>query len=200
MIRWRGDFLSVDPVVTDASTGNGFNRYTYTNNNPYRYIDPDGRLSCEDKVGNCSGGRSDVHFTETDSSGGGGPSKPVTPVGVNDINGNPVIGGNGKQLQIPAGIDLAFFAKNGRESYAKAGSDARIEFIAYDLIKFYRGFSWDLQRLKGGNFDYRFIDGATVAIGIYETSAEIDIGTLLSVQNLVARSSKYPANTVFDPI
>jgi FlaG/FlaF family flagellin (archaellin) len=35
--------LSIDPVVTDANTGDSFNRYVYANNNPYTYIDPDGR-------------------------------------------------------------------------------------------------------------------------------------------------------------
>jgi hypothetical protein len=35
--------LSIDPVTTDANTGDSFNRYDYTNNNPYKYIDPDGR-------------------------------------------------------------------------------------------------------------------------------------------------------------
>lgn len=39
-----GRFLSVDPVTTDASTGGHFNRYVYGNSNPYRYIDPDGRV------------------------------------------------------------------------------------------------------------------------------------------------------------
>ena len=38
-----GRFLSIDPVVTDANTGGSFNRYTYANNSPYKYIDPDGR-------------------------------------------------------------------------------------------------------------------------------------------------------------
>jgi RHS repeat-associated protein len=38
-----GRFLSVDPVTTDAKTGGQFNRYVYAENNPYRYIDPDGR-------------------------------------------------------------------------------------------------------------------------------------------------------------
>ncbi len=38
-------FLSLDPVTTDASTGVGFNRYGYANNNPYRFVDPDGRQS-----------------------------------------------------------------------------------------------------------------------------------------------------------
>jgi len=38
-----GRFLSIDPVVTDANTGGSFNRYAYAANNPYKYIDPDGR-------------------------------------------------------------------------------------------------------------------------------------------------------------
>lgn len=41
-----GRFLSIDPVVTNAKTGSGFNRYVYANNNPFRYVDPDGRESC----------------------------------------------------------------------------------------------------------------------------------------------------------
>ncbi|NDI87664.1 RHS repeat protein, partial [Undibacterium sp. B2R-29] len=36
-------FLSTDPVVTDADTGKSFNRYTYALNNPYKFVDPDGR-------------------------------------------------------------------------------------------------------------------------------------------------------------
>ena len=35
-------FLSVDPIVTDEKAEH-FNRYEYANNNPYRYVDPDGR-------------------------------------------------------------------------------------------------------------------------------------------------------------
>jgi RHS repeat-associated protein len=38
-----GRFLSIDPVVTDANNGSSFNRYVYGANNPYRYVDPDGR-------------------------------------------------------------------------------------------------------------------------------------------------------------
>lgn len=38
-----GRFLSVDPVTADGSTGGNFNRYWYANNNPYKFVDPDGR-------------------------------------------------------------------------------------------------------------------------------------------------------------
>jgi RHS repeat-associated protein len=36
-------FLSIDPVLTDVNTGESFNRYDYAANNPFKYIDPDGR-------------------------------------------------------------------------------------------------------------------------------------------------------------
>ena len=38
-----GRFLSVDQITTGATDGSSFNRYAYGNNNPYFYVDPDGR-------------------------------------------------------------------------------------------------------------------------------------------------------------
>ena len=38
-----GRFLSIDPVGFKSSNAMLFNRYAYANNNPYKYIDPDGR-------------------------------------------------------------------------------------------------------------------------------------------------------------
>jgi RHS repeat-associated protein len=38
-----GRFLSRDPVMTQANTGGNFNRYAYAKNNPYSYVDRDGR-------------------------------------------------------------------------------------------------------------------------------------------------------------
>lgn len=38
-----GRFLSVDPVTTHESPTGAFNRYRYASNNPYSFIDPDGR-------------------------------------------------------------------------------------------------------------------------------------------------------------
>ena len=38
-----GRFLSVDPVTTEADSGGHFNQYNYANNNPFGFVDPDGR-------------------------------------------------------------------------------------------------------------------------------------------------------------
>ena len=38
-----GRFLSIDPVATDANSGSMFNRYRYADNNPFKFVDPDGR-------------------------------------------------------------------------------------------------------------------------------------------------------------
>jgi len=38
-----GRFMSMDPVGFVATNPMSFNRYLYVNNNPYKYVDPDGR-------------------------------------------------------------------------------------------------------------------------------------------------------------
>jgi RHS repeat-associated protein len=72
-----GRFLSIDPVTTDANTGGSFNRFVYANNNPYRFIDPDGRSSCADKE--CKTSTIDSTITRAD----GEPTK------INFVNDNP---------------------------------------------------------------------------------------------------------------
>lgn len=41
-----GRFLGIDPVGATALGGANFNRYWYANNNPYRFVDPDGNAAC----------------------------------------------------------------------------------------------------------------------------------------------------------
>ena len=42
-----GRFNSVDPVAFDEGNVQSHNRYAYANNNPYRYVDPDGRTPAD---------------------------------------------------------------------------------------------------------------------------------------------------------
>lgn len=46
-----GRFLSVDPMTVYSNPAGAFNRYWYANNNPYRFTDPDGRCSVEERSG-----------------------------------------------------------------------------------------------------------------------------------------------------
>jgi len=40
-----GRFTGIDPAGVNPEEGQTFNRYAYGNNNPYKYVDPDGRTS-----------------------------------------------------------------------------------------------------------------------------------------------------------
>ncbi|WP_259333662.1 RHS repeat-associated core domain-containing protein [Pseudomonas sp. FW300-N2F2] len=40
-----GRFMGVDPVDFQTDNLHSFNRYAYANNNPYKYVDPDGRYA-----------------------------------------------------------------------------------------------------------------------------------------------------------
>jgi len=67
-----GEFPTVDPVSAD-SVGGIFNRYAYANNNPYRFVDPDGRVP-RGSLDLCSNGCSIF-----DGGGGGAESIPKAP-------------------------------------------------------------------------------------------------------------------------
>jgi len=49
-----------------------------------------------------------------------------------------------------------------------------------------------------GNFDARFIDSATILIGMYAAAAGISRADILSIENDVAKSSKFAAGTPMD--
>lgn len=63
-----GRFLSEDPLPSDPVSGAMFGRYSYATNNPYRFVDPDGRASrTTDKRSICS-----HQPTRCSGAGGGG--------------------------------------------------------------------------------------------------------------------------------
>lgn len=51
-----GLFLSVDPVTAYSNPVGAFNRYWYASGNPYRFIDPDGRVPVDDDPNHRPGG------------------------------------------------------------------------------------------------------------------------------------------------
>ncbi|MGN6223262.1 RHS repeat-associated core domain-containing protein [Pseudoxanthomonas sp.] len=95
-----GRFLSVDPVTAYSSPGANFNRYWYANNNPYKFVDPDGRQSrAEAKrqrdrenfcgVSGCDAGSysSDEEGAKSSSEGASQPARPYFWSGYNLLSG-----------------------------------------------------------------------------------------------------------------
>jgi hypothetical protein len=113
-------------VLTDYNSGASFNRYVYANNNPYRYIDPDGRETlslgaCRGFcVGIAIGKNSKGEFALTLNVGagfGGGFSHDPRP---NENGRMSPVGGDANS----AGITVAAFAKVEGEVSAAGGSVA----------------------------------------------------------------------------
>lgn len=69
-----GRMLSTDPINVNPGNGEGFNRYAYTANNPYRFKDPDGR--CEKPTGSNICGRG-LAWSAGPADGAVGSHRPV---------------------------------------------------------------------------------------------------------------------------
>jgi len=82
-----GRFLSVDPVTTDANSGDSFNRYVYARNNPYFYTDPDGRYSTNACVNGPGSSCTSYDYRDGSQSSGSAtsstPSSPTTKTAAN---------------------------------------------------------------------------------------------------------------------
>lgn len=73
--RWydptMGRFMAVDPKPFNANDLHSFNRYSYANNNPYTYVDPDGRSSIDERFRNAYMGKQlDAGFGPGGTGGG----------------------------------------------------------------------------------------------------------------------------------
>jgi hypothetical protein len=121
-------------------------------------------------------------------------SSPLT-----DKNGNVVQGANGKPALIPNGFDVGAVVQSGKGTgdLRKVAPMVGAKATAEDLANFGRGGKWDLQRLSG-NFDPRYIDSATILIGMYAAASNITRNQILDIENTVARGSTYAKGTVMD--
>ena len=77
--RWQnpetGSFVSVDPVVADASAPESYNAYMYVENNPVGFIDPSGMIGVatfSTWINQNPGGMTEFVFTASRSGSGGG--------------------------------------------------------------------------------------------------------------------------------
>ena len=111
-----GRFLSVDPVVTNASNGSFFNRYVYTNNNPYRYVDPDGRSPC-------TGSRI---ASSCDAGGGVARSHSGGSINVGDGGGQRSQSSGGAVAPAPPGVGSGSGAASGSGLRAAAAGAGRL--------------------------------------------------------------------------
>ncbi|MGH8480804.1 MAG: RHS repeat domain-containing protein, partial [Gammaproteobacteria bacterium] len=108
--RWYdpriGRFLAIDPAGFDPQNPQSFNRYAYANNNPYRYVDPDGRWAEDVVLGVPSVALGTASLSENIANGNWG-SAAVDAVGIiGDVAGIATPG-------IPGGAGLAIRAARG---------------------------------------------------------------------------------------
>ena len=158
-----------------------------------------------DDAGSSSGGASTrgVPQTGKHTAASGGNSSPNTAQQQNapltDKSGNVVQGANGKPALIPGGFDVGAVVQAGKGTgdLRKVAPMVGAAATAEDLANFGRGGKWDLQRLSG-NFDPRYIDSATILIGMYAAASNITRNQILDVENTVARGSTYAKGTVMD--
>ncbi len=123
-----------------------------------------------------------------------------TAVPLVDNRGNVVRDSSGGPVMRPSGYGPEFFADQGRldaaiQQVLLATGQVEVEagFVLSQLRNFRQSGAWDMQR-PGGHFDARFVDYATIAIGIYAAAAKIPLQEILGIQDLYASQFSH-----FDP-
>ena len=212
-----GRFMSADWSATPApvpyanfSNPQTLNLYAIVSDNPETFADLDGHEAAI--TAPTAGGGMDLTGVGSEVSGDlagfddnmGAPQYNSTPSEnqnkaqqqntaspLKDKNGNVVLGASGQPALIPSGFDVNAVVKAGK-------SDAKsLVHKAEDLANFRRGGKWDLQRLSG-KFDPRFVDSATILIGMYAASADITRKHILTIENDVAIGGHYAKGTPMD--
>lgn len=195
-----GRFLSPDwnknpqgVPYADFTNPQTLNLYQYMRNNPLGGVDPDGHdPTILDKEFAAQAAAAGIQVPLLQA-------QQQSPATLTDKNGNTVQGANGKPALIPAGFDVNGVLQAGKNDKDMRGWAPMVGSAdtSADLAKFRRGGPWDLQRLSG-NFDPRFIDSATILIGMYAAAADITRNQILDIENAVAATSSYPKDTKLD--
>ena len=110
-----------------------------------------------------------------------------------DDNGNAIIGGLGSPIRRPKALDPNMFVAAGLEDKqlwttalaSPAGYMSAVRRLYERLKQFDRFGPWDAQRFTG-KFDGRYVDYATVAIGLYAAAAGIPRAAILEIENYIA--------------
>lgn len=126
--------------------------------------------------------------------------KQQLPTVLRDKHGNAVIGASGKPALIPGGFDVKGVLSSGKNDAILINSIfAPIGYLHLyaDLKKFQRGKQWDIQRLRGGRFQNRFRDGATIIIGMFSVEAGMSRNEILFAES--RGTGTYPPGTKMDP-
>ena len=203
------DWASKPEAVPYSSLDNpqSLNLYSYVNNNPLGKVDADGHSSCNTTGSATCNPTSVSHAIVVAISNGMNAGdamqaaqqaqQQTTPL--TNRSGNVVQGANGNPALIPGGFDVNAVVQAGKDDKYMRSVAPMVGSAdtASDLANFRRYGKWDLQRLSG-NFDSRFIDSATILIGMYAAAAGLPRDQILSIENKVAIGSTYAKGTVFD--
>jgi RHS repeat-associated protein len=210
-----GRFMSPDwsakaePVPYSKLTDpQSLNLYSYVGNNPLALIDADGHETlhlcsgAEQGAGACGAGEVSTMQAAPppQPQSHTQPAQQQSASPLNDKNGNAVQGANGKPALIPGGFDVNAVVQAGKDDkYMRSVAPmVGTADTSSDLANFRTGGKWDLQRLSG-NFDPRFIDSATILIGMYAKAAGITRDQILKIQDDFAAAAHvihgYPKNT-----
>ena len=206
MGRWLSpDWSAKAEPVPYAKMGNpqSLNLYAYVCNNPLRGVDPDGHdyLTTDPTEVDNSEAETDSSQSVADQQQDQQEAQQQNnaPTPLTDKNGNVVQGANGKPALIPNGFDVSAVVQAGKATGELRGVAPMVgaKATSEDLANFGRGGKWDLQRLSG-NFDPRYIDSATILIGMYAAASHITRNQILDIENAVAIGSHYAKGTVMD--
>lgn len=122
-----GRFLSVDPVTANPNTGANFNRYWYANNNPYKFTDPDGRISRANTCSRAGGTSCSGSFATNAIEAGWSLAKRIS-------TADSIIRTTERRLESrPGGNSFENFDKAAaffRRTFAKVGTYLQLEFGA----------------------------------------------------------------------